>query len=166
MYNNKRIRVLHIIDSDRIGGVQELIKGLVKYYNRDKFYFELWVLRGINKEFRDLLISFGLAVKVLNYGYRQLWRLLAPPLSKKDQRFDILHTHINASFVWGTFWRKNIADKMLFSIPHTRDQCSTVGFYLYKIISRKDAFFFALSKTVENDLVDIGVKKNKIITVP
>lgn len=161
-----KIKILHIQDSDFKGGAQDLINGLFLRCDKKVFEFEVCFLRSLGKKYRE---RFEKIVKThyITDSYISRHKLVIPPKFLNLNKYDILHTHLFKSFLWGNIWFNSLTSKyVIYSINHTIDQVPFYYYPLYNMLSRKNSYYFALNKTIERELLISKVPKEKISLQP
>lgn len=103
LYKGRKIELLWLIDSLTTGGAERLVPMFAGKINRDRFNLTvacLKVIRGnqIAKELDDM----GITIKLINSknlrdikGFYNLYKFI------KQNKFDIIHTHLTYSDIWG-----------------------------------------------------------------
>jgi len=88
-----KIKVVHLVESMKVGGLERVIALIADHLNKDKYHFELWCIYE-GGEIADELNKKGVSVKVLNipnyYNPINIFKLAN--LIKKEKPA-IVHTH-------------------------------------------------------------------------
>lgn len=96
----KKYRVLHLIDHLGLGGAQEVLLGLVKHADRERFEPEVAALYGRGVCWERLA---GFGVPVYSLSRSKFVPFYLPALYRlcRRGRFDVVVTHLDASLVLG-----------------------------------------------------------------
>jgi glycosyltransferase involved in cell wall biosynthesis len=172
MYSDNQpcIRVFHLIDSMNIGGTQAMLVGLCinSTNQQNKIHHHVISLYG-NRSlfFEDKLIQSG--IKVTNLAPSKKWllfiiiRLIYIIIFK---HFDILHLHLRVSSIQGSVLGTLFGKKKKIIIGVYEQKFQIPG--TYRIFSRLSAFagaFVAMSEADKIDLIQIGIRDNKITVI-
>jgi glycosyltransferase involved in cell wall biosynthesis len=164
--SDRKIRVLHVIDSDFVGGAQDLLWGLCKYSDKERFELDICFLQSHGEQYRGRYCAVANRVFSLFASKAGAVKLLFPPLGVRAGRYDIVHSHLFISFLWTSIWLPLIGKRAIHSINHTKDQVPAYYFPLYKQFARKNSVYFALNKTVQQNLIQRYVRPEKIVWQP
>ena len=89
----KRIKVLHLVEDLKIGGLERVIESIVTGLDKDRYDAEVWCLvRG--GQIADELIDMEVSVKILGMkSYYNPLRVAALSQLMRKEKIEILHTH-------------------------------------------------------------------------
>jgi len=89
----KRIKVLHLVEDLKIGGLERVIESIVTGLDKDRYDAEVWCLvRG--GEIAQELIEKGITVKILGMkSYYDPLKIIALSRLMRREKIKILHTH-------------------------------------------------------------------------
>jgi glycosyltransferase involved in cell wall biosynthesis len=162
--SNRKIRILHVIDSDFVGGAQDTIWGIAKYRNTDRLQFDMCFLQSHGEKYRSRFGGIFDNVSFRCSSTPGVARLALPPVQKVP--YDIVHSHLFVSFLWTSAWLPFLGKHIVHSINHTEDQVPFYCFPMYRQFARKRAFYFALNKTIKRDLISHRIRPEKISLQP
>lgn len=106
------IRVMNIITALVYGGAQQMLYNMCRYFDRDKFYHEIMVLKDkgpMGKSFEDM----GIKVHYLNLGLNLPFSVMKARKLAKD--FDIVNTWLYHSDLFGFFIKRKA---LIWNIRH------------------------------------------------
>lgn len=161
-----KTKVLHVIDSDFVGGAQDLLWGLCKYGNKERYELDICFLQSHGERYRRKFDAVANHVFSIFSSKAGAIKLIFPPFYIAAKRYDIVHSHLFLSFLWTSAWLPLIAKHAVHSINHTTDQVPACYFPLYRRCARKRSFYFALNKTIRRDLLQCRIKPEKIVWQP
>ena len=155
-------RVLHVIDHNGLGGAQRLVSDILRYRPQDQFF-------PLRLKQPSLFIpnpnsSNALSRSQLNFFYalRQLYGYL------QSGKFQILHCHLQASWLAGLLLRNTCAKKGIPTLFHEHNPY-IAHTSLYKNLVRsaaKRGRMIAVSPYIQNELITVGVPENNIFLLP
>jgi len=89
----KRIKVLHLVEDLKIGGLERVIESIVTGLDKDRYDAEVWCLaRG--GQIAEELIDKGVSVKILGMkSYYNPLKIIALSRLMRKEKIKILHTH-------------------------------------------------------------------------
>jgi len=166
-----RVRILFMIDYlVDSGGAERFALGLATHLPRDRF--EVWMCstRSVEPETAAVLAQAG--VQQLHLGRRSRWdvhRFAKLVALVRRERFDIIHSHMFGSNVWGSLIGRLCRVPVIIAHEHT---WSYVGHPLRKLIDghligRLATRFVAVSSFDAERMVSIeGVPAEKVVTIP
>ncbi len=89
----KRIKVLHLVEDLKIGGLERVIESIVTGLDKDRYDAEVWCLAH-GGEIAEDLIEKGIIVKILGMkSYYNPLKIIALSRLIKKEKIKILHTH-------------------------------------------------------------------------
>lgn len=101
----KKIKIIHIVESMPVGGLEKTVYMIIKDIDKTKFDVELWCLAGIGF-FADKLRDEGYTIQVLGLvSYHNLKNVIALIRKIRKERPDIIHTH---GYFAGIFGRLSV----------------------------------------------------------
>lgn len=155
-----KIRVLHVINSMRVGGAEKLIYDMFEEYNKEKFQFELCCLRQIGPLARKLERE-GHKAHCVNIRHNldfpvvfKLARLM------RKERIDVVHTHLALSDFYGRCAAALAGTPVLISTCHNFEDWRRHR--LYNLIDRWTAAFADRITAVCNGVAQDIIEKAKI----
>jgi glycosyltransferase involved in cell wall biosynthesis len=110
-------RVLHLIDSLRLGGAQRLVADIVSQRERDRFEFAVCCIQGwhaFRREFEEL----GVELHILDQPKFSLAPARLLGRLCRERRFDIIHAHLFQGCFWGAWLRRRNLTPHLVSHLH------------------------------------------------
>jgi glycosyltransferase involved in cell wall biosynthesis len=95
---NRKIRVLHLIDSLDLGGAQTVLLALLQYHDRKKFSVRIASMHGTRKSlFYDRVRRSSVPLTMLSPRRWLPLYLIRLPLRLVLGRYDVIHCHLSAS---------------------------------------------------------------------
>ena len=89
----KKIKVLHLVEDLKIGGLERIIESIVTGLDKDRYDAEVWCLAH-GGEIAQELIEKGITVKILGMkSYYNALKIVALSRLMKKEKIKILHTH-------------------------------------------------------------------------
>ena len=89
----KRIKILHLVEDLKIGGLERVIESIVTGLDKDRYDAEVWCLAH-GGEIAEELIDRGVSVKILGMkSYYNPLRIIALSRLIREKGVEILHTH-------------------------------------------------------------------------
>jgi glycosyltransferase involved in cell wall biosynthesis len=89
----KRIKILHLVEDLKIGGLERVIESIVTGLDKDRYDAEVWCL-AYGGEIAEELIDMGVSVKILGMkSYYNPLSLVALSRLMRKEKIEILHTH-------------------------------------------------------------------------
>jgi L-malate glycosyltransferase len=169
--NEKRVRVLHLIDSLDLGGAQTALFAWLEAHDRNRFEVHLASMHGTPKSlFYERARSLEIPVILLSPKKWEPSYLLRLPLLLAGGRYEIVHCHLYASNWLG----KPLA--RLFGIPVvvSQDQCNDLFRTTSVLVKWIDSFanqcadrIFAVSGSIREYLIEKeNVPAEKIRVIP
>ncbi len=158
-----KIKILHIIDTFKIGGTQELILKLAKGIDKSKFSIDLVCLQGWGK-FGDEVREHVANVFTLSkskYNFSIPFSLLK---TITQGHYDILHLQLEASTILGSILgRLKQVPKIVTTVSCHRAQISSIRYYaVFKLPSCFIDKYIVWSNTIHEELKRTGIQDSKI----
>jgi glycosyltransferase involved in cell wall biosynthesis len=166
-----RLRVLYLIGFlAPDGGAERFAFGLATHMPRDRFEPWFCAPRGADPAVLEQLASAG--IPFVDLGRRAKWdahRLTGLPRLLRAHRFDILHSHMFGSNLWGTLAGRACHVPVVIAQEHTWSyRGNPVRAWLDgHVIGRLASRFIAVSSTDADRMVSIeGVPRKKVAVIP
>lgn len=149
------IRVMHISDMLRFGGIEKVIRNFASYLNRDEYCFSACALDS-DGQFGDEIRSMGLPVFIMDKRpgldlrlLHKLYRLF------RDERIDVIHTHNFAPLMYASIPARAAGVKVLVHTEHARTTFPDKKRRMVaeRLVSRLVDTITAVSTQVKQDLV-------------
>ncbi|TBR19339.1 glycosyltransferase, partial [bacterium] len=155
----EKIKVLHLVEDLKIGGIERIIAYIAYGINKDKFDLEVWCLSRGGEIFEELRNK-GVKIRILNMpSARNIFFLIRLAKEIRKEGFDILHTHAYTANTVGRVAGIFSGIKVIFAHVHSAHWNYPpkflavdrfLSFFTYKVI--------CCSKAV----ADFVIKKEKI----
>lgn len=89
-----KIKVIHLVDDLRCGGLESVVAMLARFHNKEKFDVEVWCVAA-GGEVADQLIKEGKTVRILGIrNYYNPFNILKLAALFREHKPDVIHTHI------------------------------------------------------------------------
>lgn len=167
----RRLRVMFLIGhAAESGGAERFVLGLATFLPRDRF--EVWVCSTRLAEPAAVDILQAAGVRHVHLGRRtktDAWRFVRLARLLRRGRFDVLHTHLFGSNLWGSIIGRLCGTPVVIAEEHT---WSYVGNPLRKfldgyLIGRLVTRFIAVSDHDAQRMVEIEhVPREKVLVIP
>jgi len=155
---DRKIRVLHLIDSLDLGGAQTVLFGLLEYFDRSRFEIVLAAMHANRKSlFFERAVQLGVRVVPLSPKRWLPWYLVTLPCLLFRGRFDVVHSHLYASNWIG----KPLAK--VFDVPAviSHDHCIDRLRFDWPLISKLDAWanrfadwILVIANSIRDELIE------------
>jgi len=167
-YDQNKISVIQVVDSLNAGGAERLVLELAKRLPSEGFDVQvLALLRGgpMEPEFREAGIKSTVLGYSWPYGLDTLWKAFR---FLRDERPEIVHTHLFAADVWGRLAAKFAGVPAIISTEHNLNQdFGWIRRTCKKLSNRLASREIAISQSVKTGMIEReGASQGKIILVP
>jgi len=163
----KVIKVVHIVEDLKIGGIERVIANIVLGLNREKFSPSVWCLSK-GGEIADELSQKGIKVEIFDMkSHRNPFFYLKLAKKLKKEKIDIIHTHGYTGTTIGRIAGIIAGVKGIFSHLHsTYCDFSKKQIFIEKILSGFTEKIICCSKAVQDFAVSFEkIKKEKTVVV-
>jgi sugar transferase (PEP-CTERM/EpsH1 system associated) len=156
-------RILFVNHSLAMGGIETMIVDMVRLLPKDQFHAEVAVFEG-GGSLEQVLEKEGITVHRL--GKREgvdagLFLRLRSLL--RDGRFDVLHTHNYAAWLYGNVARRLAGTAIHVHTEHSGVSASKIRYAAERFLSKSTSFVVAVSDHVVDVLVNkIGVASSRV----
>ena len=159
----KRIKVLHLVEDLKIGGLERVIESIVTGLDKDRYDAEVWCLAH-GGQIAEELVNKGVVVKILGmHSYYNPLHIIALSRLIRKENVNIIHTH---GYFASTFGRlAAILAKTSVIIAHVHT--TYYGFKKRNIIIERYLSLFTdkivcVSQTVQRFVVEVeGISEDK-----
>jgi glycosyltransferase involved in cell wall biosynthesis len=119
---NRKIRVLHLIDSLDLGGAQTVLLALLQYHDRKKFSVRIASMHGTRKSlYYDRVRRSSVSLTMLSPRRWLPLYLIRLPLQLVLGRYDVIHCHLSASNWLGKPLARMLCVPVIISHDHNND---------------------------------------------
>lgn len=134
---SRRVRVLHLIDNLDLGGAQNVVFGLLEYFDRNRFEIVLATIHANRKSlYFKRAVELGVHLIALSPRRWLPCYLTTLPWLLFYGRFDVVHTHLYASNWLG----KPLAKLFRVPVVISHDHCYDRFRFDWPVISKLDAW--------------------------
>ena len=171
MIHNKKIKVLHLIDSAGFGGGERYVMDIIRFSSSKFSHFVVLPNEG---PFEELLKDQGFNYRIISLEYLQLFHsiFLLIELAKKHH-INIIHTHgYRANFfgrVAGLLSNKIVVSTLhvsLYDYVDTPDVIRKLYITFEKLFSFKTKIFICISESIKEDAIRMGIPSHRIHLIP
>lgn len=161
------MKVLHIITSLELGGAEKLIGDLIPAQKKEGVDAQLLVLDLNGEVFLKEFEEKGIKVYKTKVNNRKSWKnIFEIRKIVKENNFDVVHTHLIHSQIWGAFAQKFLSGKRFLTTEHStynRRRGKKLLKYLDKFIYSAYEKIICISEATAQGLIEwTGVSKKKV----
>lgn len=168
---SRRLRVLYMIGFlSHAGGAERFVLGLCTNLPRDRF--EPWVCAPRGAEPAVVFELAAAGIPLVTFGRRARWdvhRWAGLPKLLREQKFDILHTHMFGSNLWGSVAGRGCGVPVVIAQEHTWSyEGNPLRAWLDgQVVGRLATRFVAVSSADAKRMVTVeGVPPPKVMVIP
>lgn len=162
-----KIKVVHIVDDLKVGGLERTLAMIVMGLDRSRYETEVWCLLG-GGHFADRIALSGIPVRIFELSGRKKWKNFFDMVGLlRRERVAITHSWALSGGVWGRVASLCAGVKVRFL--HTQSvygQITQKDRSVERLLSYATTNIIACAEAVKKDLVDlVGIDPGKITVV-